>query len=116
MLKEHKNHLKRREMSEKLVEKPVKEGSMDRFEKEDFMEMYQTAIDSGMTSTEFNRTIFEYICSNSVALIDAWDTVVTKIEAINAEEIESDVLKERVLDIIFEQLGEVFPEYKRERG
>lgn len=87
---------------------------MDRFEKEDFREMYQNAIDSGMTSTEINRTIFEYICSNSVALIDAWDTVVTKIEALNPDIFMPDSFKEKVLDIIFEQLGEVFPEYKRE--
>lgn len=89
---------------------------MEGFEKADFREMYQNAIDSGMTSTEINRTIFEYICSNSVALIDAWDTVVTKIEAINPDTIEADGLKKEVLDIISEQLGEVFPEYKRERG
>ena len=96
-----------------MREKPVKESRMEGFEKANFREMYQNAIDSGMTSTEINRTIFEYICSNSVALIDAWDTVVSKIEMINPDTIESDDLKERVLDIISEQLGEVFPEYKR---
>ncbi len=101
MLKEHRNHLKQRRMREKREAVSMKDCEMQTL-------FESVAAEEGLSREELSNYIFQNMCENSVKLIDAWDEVIEKIRNSPVGEYEKQV----ILDIIFGELREVFPDWR----